>query len=1344
MPEPSECNYTTGVHYWKAGVGGNHEDECYKSVNTSENYIITIKSNLNPNITYPNGEGFMRGNPIPIYGWLEDDCGPVPDASVFYVISKPPNAYNRSNTAQFNDSGQWQEGNGWYNYTWLDTNRPTGWYSLEFYASKEFYGPNRTNKSNALFITLPPTLSYPSIDPNYGGWGETYRFSVKVSDNDLNYNNVTLWKRQWNEAAGSWDNWTLLNWTYKDQLTGVWIDFYHNFSCSDMGLNQFRFITVDEFNYSDDTNNYLTNVSKLIHNASDGIATNVSKLIHNASVGDDGFDYSEQITVSGEVDYFNITIQNQNGSTIYFNLTVNGVVVAENQSLDDGYNFTVNAKENVNIPGYQDINLTIMNDTGGISNASYFAWLDYAVLDQGFNYSEYISTSGDIEYFNITISNLDNKTLYFNLTVNQVLVAENWSVTNGTNITINAMAEGADFDLPGDQNIILTLMNESGSVINGKYMAYLDYVAGILTFRLEADNVTVEISTTSNSTARRMGSQTAFLNFTIYDTDLGTYAPWTSGKIWITEDGVNYTVEMNCTSTTEGYCTVNYNPSCNSYVGVQQWKGGTNDVCYDPENTTDRDLTVIGQLYVSTLNPKQNDILNRNTSEILNATVTDECNVSISDATVSWYNSSWVLLNTTTGVSPYYYNTTWLVPYNYTKGPETLYINTTRQYFDMGSNETSIYIYGWSQVSIHPPNGSEYSAGTDIPVICHVEDANTGESIQGYNVSFYKDGIWQQSSDTNEFGNTTWYWNTSEESPQNYTISCEINNDASKYYNTSLPVVESIVSIRRQLIIDEINVDNSIIYRNDSYSPYETTIEVHVRDANVGPAEGANVSFYNSTGLFDYCETDSSGYCNITYNPENTTIPGNYNISINATKPGVEDSDTSVITLEIRGVLILNITSPLNESEHNKNETIDLLVDIKNEMGQDITGAFVKWYNETSLIAAMENVYDFPLSTQEAGNRTFVVNATKTYYATGEDSVMIVLSGIVNIEFSYPQNFTEMPYPDSFDVICRVVDSESGVGIDDYEIRLYYYYSPPFIFIGNFTTNSTGYINYTFTPFQKGNVTFKCNITSNISRLMSAGISNTVSTVIVKDVTPPVITNTSIVPNQSMEANLNYTNITANVTDDVGVNHVWAYIGLPNGSYDNATMTLLPGENDTYRVQYLPPIGGKYNVTVYAMDDPWENNVNSLFVGYFYVWGNITGTLSQTDEIMATGITQTQGYPFSITLNFTNLGPPNAYSVNLTVLDSPSDSLDFDETFHECGTLAANQTCSWTLNVTVPEATPPILIVIHGYANWTDPDKTFNSTSNLTYVYVASNPVLEIIESSIPVSYTHLTLPTKA
>jgi len=308
--------------------------------------------------------------------------------------------------------------------------------------------------------------------------------------------------------------------------------------------------------------------------------------------------------------------------------------------------------------------------------------------------------------------------------------------------------------------------------------------------------------TESNSTVRRLGSEEATLKFRIRDDDYslynenGSYYPdGVDALVWTTPNGQNYTNALPCTST-DGHCEVQYNPNCStSEVGQQYWKSGTNDTCYEYENSSIVSFTVIGQLNVSIITPTTNMILNRNTAVWLNSTVHDDCDAYINDSSVTWYNESWYLINSS-------YNSTWFVPYNYPLGPDVINVNTSRTYYDQNTNSTNILIYGWAEVDyMIPDNGTVYVSGQPKTIKCHVRDANTLVEINDYNVSFYVDGVWQESELTNESGeegNVSFVFSTNRPAAW-YNLTCRVTSDPSKYYNVTAENLTNEIRISRPL-----------------------------------------------------------------------------------------------------------------------------------------------------------------------------------------------------------------------------------------------------------------------------------------------------------------------------------------------------------------------------------------------------------------------------------------------------------------------------------------------------------------------------------------------------------------
>ncbi|MFA4846001.1 MAG: hypothetical protein WC654_05570, partial [Patescibacteria group bacterium] len=224
------CSYAVGPQKWSGGI---ISSQCYKPANSS-NYSLTVLGDLRPAILSPNGDGFIRNTPVPITGLLSDDCALVSNATFTYAI-------RGGSTGQiFTICTNTSSANGSYNCT--ITPSTTGWWNASLNVSKQYYASNWTHKPNAIFVGYAPALSNAGIDHYAGGWGEQYVFTVRVTDQDLNTNNVSLW------MSSDGANWALLENRTVPTPQSTEVKYYRRFSCSEIGARQFKITTVDEFN----------------------------------------------------------------------------------------------------------------------------------------------------------------------------------------------------------------------------------------------------------------------------------------------------------------------------------------------------------------------------------------------------------------------------------------------------------------------------------------------------------------------------------------------------------------------------------------------------------------------------------------------------------------------------------------------------------------------------------------------------------------------------------------------------------------------------------------------------------------------------------------------------------------------------------------------------------------------------------------------------------------------------------------------------------------------------------------------------------------------------------------
>ncbi|MBN4049276.1 hypothetical protein JYT91_01535, partial [archaeon AH-315-M20] len=243
--------------------------------------------------------------------------------------------------------------------------------------------------------------------------------------------------------------------------------------------------------------------------------------------------------------------------------------------------------------------------------------------DSSFNYTEEINfTAFNISLFNITVNNRDLFNITFNLTVNEVFVAVNQNVTNGTNTTVDVLPN-VSIIFPGNNTINITIMNSStGNATDTKYIVYLNYRltgtvrtlifsinltrdhdvgttdAGITYFfkfnatntvlnrneteLLTANNFTVtkdtlifENITGNNSVANRTSEQIDLLLVRVFDQDNGTYVGNINVTFSVTTDGSAFDSGFKNLTNVSGFARSEFDPTCVSpkyEVGNQTWK----------------------------------------------------------------------------------------------------------------------------------------------------------------------------------------------------------------------------------------------------------------------------------------------------------------------------------------------------------------------------------------------------------------------------------------------------------------------------------------------------------------------------------------------------------------------------------------------------------------------------------------------------------------------------------------------------------------------------------------------------------------------------------------------------
>jgi uncharacterized membrane protein len=287
-----------------------------------------------------------------------------------------------------------------------------------------------------------------------------------------------------------------------------------------------------------------------------------------------------------------------------------------------------------------------------------------------------------------------------------------------------------------------------------------------------------------------------------------------------------------------------------------------------------------------------------------------------------------------------------------------------------------------------------------------------------------------------------------------------------------------------------------------------------------------------------------------------------------------------------------------------------------------------------------------------------------------------------------------------------------------------------------FIVNRTSVRNFTIT--YQGNAIGNYTGTISFSNASASPTSlDTVINVEVKDV-PPVIESV-VLDKTTLDVNYENIVIDAVVSDNLGVNYTWVSITDPEGNVTNYTMERISGDslNGTYQKIYQPEIVGNYLLIVCANDT--LSSFESCSQSYaFTVVGNTTVTVaSNVSSLNFADITQSNGASFDVNITLNNTGSGGAYLANVS-FTLPSDwnanpqVLYYDNITE--GTSKYNET-----QITIPAGYSPGNYTVTIVANWTDPDNTLGQNTTTINVEIASNPVLDIVESDVVKTIQHNT-----
>ncbi|RLF07128.1 MAG: hypothetical protein DRJ60_03355, partial [Thermoprotei archaeon] len=228
------CSFTVGPQYWRIATIG---ESCYKDVE-SDSVLFTIYGQLKVNLTYPEyGSTFQTTTLIPINGSVYSDCsqeGLLNETTVNISLKSPLDVIEECLPVT-------DLGNGYYNCTWNSTLKTPGYWDIRMNATRNYYHKNSTWYENWFYLqNAPTTYTIIPVNPNEGGWGTTYNYSISINDPDNDDVTCTLYIST--DGGSYFESQTPITITEGHGLCSWLI----NFTCSDIGTDNYYYFVLDD------------------------------------------------------------------------------------------------------------------------------------------------------------------------------------------------------------------------------------------------------------------------------------------------------------------------------------------------------------------------------------------------------------------------------------------------------------------------------------------------------------------------------------------------------------------------------------------------------------------------------------------------------------------------------------------------------------------------------------------------------------------------------------------------------------------------------------------------------------------------------------------------------------------------------------------------------------------------------------------------------------------------------------------------------------------------------------------------------------------------------------------
>lgn len=658
-------------------------------------------------------------------------------------------------------------------------------------------------------------------------------------------------------------------------------------------------------------------------------------------------------------------------------------------------------------------------------------------------------------------------------------------------------------------------------------------------------------------------------------------------------------------------------------------------------------------------------------------------------------------------------NTSWIPSNSVSRGFYNLKVGTDSQFYDNQNDTSQIEVYGLAEIDLKPDTTS-ILPGNQVDVHVNVSDANTSAPVNGMPVDIFINGT-KYTSQTNSSGIAEYAWNPSEGF---YNVSAAIQSNKSLRYNVSNSFESSDVTIGKNIYLDSFSITNDEIFRPD-LNTYTTKFSVNLSETSSSPenvpGDGINVSFTINGSETVECQTDSLGYCEVNYNPQNVEI-GDLDVDVTTSKTDWDDIEETK-TLTVKGVLTPKIQKPEN-SIINRGTNITLETTTSTFSGGE-ANVPVNWSFRGSRIATGKTASWKPQTIgTSTGPGTLEVSAGEgDIYQEGTDTFEVTVYGLSTVEIESPNNSSKIGYGQSPTVSCHVTDSVDR-DIENYPVEFVDNRSGSLTVFANDLTDSNGDATANWdVPNSLGSFRAGCRIADNAS--LGYNDSTAVSTRVfeTKDDVPPSVTNISV-PSKVDPGDVATVNF--NATDEIEVDRAWIIVEDPNLQEERVFASAV--DSDTFKAEYNTsghPEGG-YTVKVRANDTSGnlEKKLDTFNV-------NPGGSISVSQSLLAvSGITQTQGnnYTVDVSVRINETGGANL--VNITSSSSNSSKLDINTSKYTCGSKVKGDYCNRTFKLEVLPgalASPPsVFATFEG--EWIAGDSS--SVNTFTELNIQRNPKL--------------------